>query len=135
MVENEWLPHALSIGISYNDFWHMNPHIINLIVRGHNKHLQIMDAMMYTWFGNYAFSAVSVAVEHVLMGRKAKSKYIEKPVLKALEEQKAEQEEKGIELTEEEKKRQTEQLFMRLKIMGANFELSKKAEVNQKHEH
>lgn len=35
------------------------------------------DNEMWMWFGTYGLSAVSVAVEHCLAGRKAKSKYIE----------------------------------------------------------
>lgn len=111
----------MSIGISYDDFWHMNPHIINIIAQGHNKRLQMIDAMVWQWFGTYGLSAVSTAIEHNLAGSKAKSKYIEKPILHDMEEQKKQA---TKELTEEEKKRQTEQLFMRLKIMGANFNIN-----------
>lgn len=38
------------------------------------------DNEMWMWFGTYGLSAVSVAVEHCLAGRKAKSKYIKKPI-------------------------------------------------------
>lgn len=41
---------------------------------------------MWLWFGNYGLSAVSVAVEHCLAGRKAKSNYLDKPVFSALRE-------------------------------------------------
>lgn len=108
MYEKEWLPHALAIGISYNDFWNMNPHIIKLIGIGYKNKIQTMDNLMWTWFGNYALSAVSVAVEHNLAGKKAKSKYIEKPVLEMLEEEeyKRKQDRKEYKgMTEEEKQK------------------------------
>lgn len=44
------------------------------------------DEEMWLWFGNYGLSAISVAVDHCLAGQKAKSKYIEKPIMAELEE-------------------------------------------------
>lgn len=41
---------------------------------------KIEDEKMWI-MGQYTLSAVSVAVEHCLAGRKAKSKYIDKPIL------------------------------------------------------
>lgn len=76
------------------------------------------------WWGNYGISALVFAVEHCLAGRSAKTKYIEKPITQ-------ETEEKAVEnkpMTEEEKKKQTEALFMKLRIMGANFNLNKEKE-------
>lgn len=43
--------------------------------------------MIYAWCGDYLLSAVSVAVEHCLAGKKAKSKYLEKPILSKLQEE------------------------------------------------
>lgn len=121
MYEKEWLPHALAIGISYNDFWNMNPHIIKLIGIGYKNKIQTMDNLMWTWFGNYALSAVSVAVEHNLAGRKAKSKYIEEPVLQSIQEQ-------SEQFSEEELQRQREQFVLKLRMMKANFELSHRSD-------
>lgn len=72
--------------------------------------------MMHMWFGTYGLSAVSVAVEHCLAGRKAKSKYIEKPVLAEIQERKT-----NKELTEDEKQAQLDKFVMSLKIMESNF--------------
>ena len=72
--------------------------------------------MMHMWFGTYGLSAVSVAVEHCLAGRKAKSKYIEKPVLSEIQERKT-----NKELTEDEKQAQLDKFVMSLKIMESNF--------------
>lgn len=72
--------------------------------------------MMHMWFGTYGLSAVSVAVEHCLAGRKAKSKYIEKPVLSEIQERNS-----NKILTEEEKQAQLDKFVMSLKIMESNF--------------
>lgn len=73
--------------------------------------------MMHMWFGTYGLSAVSVAVEHCLAGRKAKSKYIEKPVLAEIQKKN----DMNRELTEEEKQAQLDRFVMSLKIMESNF--------------
>lgn len=73
--------------------------------------------MMHMWFGTYGLSAVSVAVEHCLAGRKAKSKYIEKPVLAEMQKKN----DMNRELTEEEKQAQLDKFVMSLKIMESNF--------------
>lgn len=72
--------------------------------------------MMHMWFGTYGLSAVLVAVEHCLAGRKAKSKYIEKPVLSEIQERKI-----NKELTEDEKQAKLDMFVMSLKIMESNF--------------
>lgn len=35
---------------------------------------------MHIWFGNYGVSAIGVAVEHCLVGHKARSEYVKKPL-------------------------------------------------------
>lgn len=49
--------------------------------KAHNMEVIEQDNLMWTWWGNYGLSAVSVAVEHNLAGQKAKSEYIKNPVL------------------------------------------------------
>lgn len=78
--ENEWFPRANAIGISWKEFWTMNPHIIKCLMKGHNEKIKEQDYLSWI-FGQYTLSAVSVAVEHILNGKKAKSKYFEKPLL------------------------------------------------------
>lgn len=70
------------------------------------------------WFSwQYGLSAVSVAVEHNLAGRKARSKYIDKPLMQEIEE-------RNGKFSESELKRQREAFMMGLKTMQANFELA-----------
>lgn len=65
------------------------------------------DNEMWMWFGTYGLSAVSVAVEHCLAGRKARSKYIEKPII-------GQQSINGKEITEKDIRKAiiTEQMYM-----------------------
>lgn len=67
--------------------------------------------------GIYVHSAVQVAVEHCLAGRKAKSKYIEEPFL-----QKHEKDNQP--LSKEELQRQRELFVAKLEVMKANFEIN-----------
>lgn len=84
MFENEWFPKANAMGVSWQEFWGMNPHIIKLLLKGHEEKIKEQDYM--AWLSNqYTLSAVSVAVEHFLAGRKAKSEYIKEPFLSKIE--------------------------------------------------
>lgn len=90
--------------------------------KAHKMRIQEQDYM--NWLsGQYMLSAVSVAVEHCLAGKKARSEYMEKPIMELKEEKETKKIQK--ELTEEEKKEKTEKLFMQLRIMGANFNINK----------
>lgn len=40
MFEKEWFPKAYSIGISCNEFWNLNPRIINLMLEGYKERKQ-----------------------------------------------------------------------------------------------
>ena len=75
------------MGITWWQFWGLNPHKIKIIAIGYNEQKIEFDAMMHAWWGSYGLSAVSVAVEHCLAGKKAKSKYIDKPMLSQLREE------------------------------------------------
>lgn len=102
------------MGITWWQFWELNPHKIKIITMGYREQKIEQDAMVYSWWGNYGLSAVAVAVEHCLAGKKAKSKYIEKPML-------ANVEKNDKVLDEEEKQKKAEQFFLQLEILGANF--------------
>lgn len=75
----------------------MNPHIIRLLLKGHEEKLKEQDYMAWLQ-GQYTLSAVSVAVEHCLAGRKAKSQYIKKPILSTVELENKEIAEKDIQM-------------------------------------
>lgn len=85
-------------------------------LKAHNEELKEKDYLAWLQ-GQYTLSAVSVAVEHCLAGRKAKSNYIKKPLLQELEEQ-------NKPMTEEEIQRQRELFVAKLQAMKTNFELN-----------
>lgn len=104
----------------------MNPHIIKLLLKGYEERMknQMREQDILNWYlGQYFASALDCTVCNNTLWRKKNSKphsYVEKPFLQ--EKEGKQQENKP--LTEKEKKRQTEQLFLKLRIMGANFNLN-----------
>ena len=130
LFENEWFPQAYVFGITWENFWHMNPRIIKCISLGHEKKIKEQDALIHTWVGTYGLSALQVAIEHCMAGKKAKSKFIENPIMSDFETEhngNKSKDENG--LSEKEKLEKTEQLFMKLNIMSANYELANKGGV------
>lgn len=92
----------------------MNPHIINLLIKGYREKIKEQDYLAWL-FGQYTLSAVMVAVEHNLAGRKARSKYIEKPLLQEIEK-------KNVPMTEDEIQKQRELFISRMQAMKTNFD-------------
>lgn len=71
----------------------MNPRIIKLLLKGHTERLKEQDSIMHI-MGMYVMSAVSVAIDRAIAGRKSTAEYIEEPILqKSIEEQCMTQEE------------------------------------------
>lgn len=102
----------------------MNPHIIKLLIEGHEEKIKEQDYLAWL-FNQYTLSAVSVAVEHCLAGRKARSEYIKKPILQEIEKKSKPMSEKEIQLKRE--------LFVaKLEAMKANFELNKEGGNDEK---
>lgn len=79
--------------------------------------------MMHAWWGNYGLSAVAVAVEHCLAGKKAKSEFIKTPILQSSDERAREKE-----LSRKELEKKAENVFLQLGIMGANFNNKKQGQ-------
>lgn len=65
--------------------------------------------------GLYIQSAVSVAVEHNLSGRKAKSQYVKEPLLETAEK-------KNKKMTQDEIEQQRLLFISKMNVMKANFE-------------
>lgn len=114
MIFDDQLPYYLSIGISAEEFFHSTPRILKAYSKGYMLKMKRYDEMIYSICGNYVLSAVAVAVEHCLAGRKAKAEFIKTPMLKDLGKSK-----------EEILREQGELFLSKLEMMRANFELSK----------
>ena len=78
-----------------------------------------MDRMIHSWIGTYGISALTTSIARCFGNKNAE--YIKTPIFSEIERQN----EQKV-LTEEEKRRKTEQLFMQLKIMGANHKANNK---------
>lgn len=73
--------------------------------------------------GVYVQCAVETAVERNLAGRKAKSKYLKKPLMQDVED-------KRKHLTEEELQKQREAFMAKLMLMKTNYDLNKNDSVS-----
>ena len=82
-------------GFTVDDIDWSSPADLKPYEKAHKLEMIEQDNLIYTWCGNYIMSAVSVAIEHCLAGKKAKLKYLKEPTLqRAIEDS---------ELTEEER--------------------------------
>lgn len=114
--ENEWFPKANVIGISWGEFWTLNPRIIKTMIKGYGERIKQQDYM--NWLSNqYTLSAVMAAVDKVLNGRKASSEYIKEPVLHNAF--------NTYELTEDEKQREVDKFFARENARRVNWKRMK----------
>jgi hypothetical protein len=113
MCENEWLPYALSIGISESEFWTMNPHRIKIHAKAYEMKMTRLDELVWSFVGNYGLSAIATAIEHNLAGKKAKSKYINEPLTR--------KNKPNVEMTEDEIQRKRDEFVMRMETMAMNW--------------
>ena len=77
--------------------------------------------------GFYVQNAVAVAIDKVLNGRKYVLEYMDKPLLAQVKESQQE-----VELSEDEKMRQVEALFMSLETLSTNSKLAKQQKESEK---
>lgn len=68
------------MGISWNDFWQMNPRIIKAITKGHFEKIREQDSIVHAWFGTYGISALVFAIDHCIHPKDAKSEYIKESI-------------------------------------------------------
>jgi len=72
-------------------FWHSNPRIIQVWEKAYRFKVNTLNDQIFRWVGEYGISALMFSIDHTMNGRKAKTKYVNKPI-------------QMFELTEEEKK-------------------------------
>lgn len=83
MFENEWFPKVSPMGVSYDDFWKLNPHKINVMSKGHEEAIKERDFMMWLQ-GKYMLDALMVALAHFgagMSGKKSQAEYMKEPFL------------------------------------------------------
>lgn len=103
-------------GFTIDDIDWSNPASLEPYAKTYGLKMQIQDAHLWR-MGIYVQSAVGTVLEHCFAGKKAKSKYIEKPLL---EESKASK--------EDDIQRQREKFIAGLMAMEANFKAAKRRE-------
>lgn len=74
------------MGVTWERFMDSNPKELEPYDRAHKAKIIEQDYLQHLWWGVYGRSAFGFAIDHCLNGKKAKSKYIEKPILQEKEE-------------------------------------------------
>lgn len=88
------MPQALVVGVPYDTFWHITPRTLSAFAKAHKLKQRLKDEQMWI-MGAYVKVAVQSAVEQCLVGNRAKTKYLEEPIMaKHYETQSLTQEEK-----------------------------------------
>lgn len=82
-------------GMTEEQFWRANPAIIEVWEEAWKRQENRKNELIHAWVGEYGISALVFAIDHCLNGKKARSKYMEKPI-------------RLFELTESEKEAQKE---------------------------
>lgn len=106
-------------------FWHMTPRMFTPYVKAYKIKQDSIDDNMWR-MGMYVTSAVGSSIANAL-SKKSKAKYLEKPI-RYLNENEYTEEGYSNGMTEAEKKRATENLFLKLNIMASNYNLIKEKE-------
>lgn len=105
------------MGISYEEFWTLNPRKLKVLTEGYKLRRKIEDEKSWL-LGGYIFQAVSLSIGNSLRKRNQKAKdyfeIVEKPFLDALDKK---------EPTEDDKQRYLNAVMASLHIMQNNFEL------------
>lgn len=102
------------MGISIEEFKHLNPKKLEWCYKGYKLKKEEEDRNSWQRWGDYGISALIFAIEHCLNGRKAQSKYIDKPIMERAD----------IADNEKEIQKQRKAFLTGLMAMQANFELS-----------
>lgn len=110
-----------AIGISWNDFWRLNPRIVKLIVKGYREEeeqkLREKNLIAHLQ-GKYFAEAILSTVCNMLSSKSSKKyEYPEKPYDLYNKEQ---------DLTEEKLQKQRELFVTKLMLMQTNYELNHK---------
>ena len=120
IIWEDFLPTALTMDVPYELFWHLNPTKLKAFQTAFDNKRRMRDEEMWLYWGTYGISAFSVVLASAF-SKNSQSKYVEKPIYQQIVHKKEK-------LTEEEKIKQTEQLFMQLQIMGVNHKSTQKSD-------
>ena len=114
IIWEDHFSYAFALGISLEEFKHMTPMELEYCLKGYELRRRLRDRDMWEYFGTYGLSAVMTAVEHCLAGRKAVTRYIDKPNLQEGRIQ-------DRQLSEEEKMREVDRFFAQEEARRINW--------------
>lgn len=115
--EFEWVPQAILIGISWDEFWNMTPRILRAYAKAED--LRRKRADQEAWLnGSYTHHAVMAALDKGFNGKKSKLNYLEKPYSEQAE------------LQKQKADSQVKLLFASLEVMKSNYELNNKTKAD-----
>ena len=117
---------SLALGITEELFWTLSPSRLYPYLEADKRKQEKRDLEMWR-MGFYVQNAVAVAIDKVLNGRKSTLEYMDKPLLAQVKESQQE-----VELSEDEKMRQVEALFMSLQTISTNSKLAKQQKESEK---
>lgn len=107
------MPFALSIGISYEQFWHLNPRKLKPFEKAYKLRQKQIDGQMWM-MGRYVLEAFNVVMANSFGKKGTHVQYREKPFM-------AELDTETKEMSEAEKIEKTNSLFGMFRIMQTNF--------------
>ncbi len=115
------------MGITEEQFWFMNPRKLKPYIKAYQIEQKQIDE--YAWImGAYVYEAVSTVMANVF-SKHGTHKYRQVPFLQEVNSGVSESDKPvNRPLTSEEKKKYTEQLFLALSVMQANFNIKKQIE-------
>lgn len=121
MFACEWFPKVSVLGVTWWEFWHLNPKIVSLMLEA-NKEKQKQELQKINAFfhleGQYMADALMCTVGNMFSGKSAKKyQYPKKPY---------DIEKQSEELSEEEIQKQRELFITKLQIMKNNYEINNK---------
>ena len=66
--------------MSEEQFWRSNPRRIGVWEKAYKEEMTYKNGLLHTFVGTYFLSALTTAIDGCLNGKKAKAKYIDKPI-------------------------------------------------------
>lgn len=77
---------AVTMGVGYTEFKHLNPYKLSLMQKGFKEGRKIRDREMWMWFGTYGREAITIGVKNGVWGQ-GKLEYSKTPILSDIEQE------------------------------------------------
>lgn len=84
MIYEDILPEYLAIGVTWEQFMDSCPKELEPYEKAYKNKIKEQDYLQYMWWGSYGVSALTVAIDKCIHGRKAKAEYVKEPIFEKL---------------------------------------------------